>query len=132
MTDYRFYTGLLRFVAAKADPRDTATAAVMAHLAPLADEIDRAGGVFTVAPADLATTARAFAGVAGFLQKQILPEAVAHGHAEVERRLRWSVDASMEAVRILLVHAAEGAGQAVTVRLPPLSHSPEKGNRRER
>lgn len=111
MPDYRFYTDLLRFIAAKAG-------AEAERLTPMADEFDATGGEITVAPMDFAPAARAFAGVAGFLQQQILPETVAHGHVEVEKRVRWSVDASMDCVRVLLAHAAEGTDRPVTVRLP--------------
>lgn len=118
MSAYRFYADLLRFVAGRSDRSDPAVAAMMQALGGYAAEIESSGAV-TVAPAELAAAARAFAGVAGLLQRLILPEAVAAGHTAVEARIRWSVDASMELVRTLLAHAAEGATAPVTVKLPP-------------
>jgi hypothetical protein len=120
MRDYRFYTDILRFVGSRADRSDAAVAAMTERLAVYAAEMDATGGRFTVPAPELPQAARAFAGVAGILQKLLLPEAVAAGHADVERRIRWSVDASMDLVRVLLVHAAEGTAGDVTVELPPL------------
>ena len=113
-----FFAAMLRFVAAKPvedDPRAQAMMEVLRIAAASAE----AEGQFTVAAGDLAVAARAFAAVAALLQQRILPEAVAHGHAEAEADIRWSVDAAMEAVTMLLREAAAGNDQAVTVRLPP-------------
>jgi hypothetical protein len=117
MSDHAFYANLLRFVAARTDRADPRTAAMMAALEAAAEEI-AATGSFTVAPDRLDLTARAFAGVAAFLQKQILPEAVAHGHHDSERQIRWAVDTAMDAVNTLLARAALGQGEAVAVVLP--------------
>lgn len=140
MPTYQFISSMLRFVAAKtetaapaaktktaapaaADPR---TAAMMAALRRAADDIE-AGGGFEVAGDRLELTARALAGFAGFLQKSILPEAVAHGNTGGEAQVRWAVDAAMEAVNTLLSRAAlraggetgEAAGETVRITLPP-------------
>ena len=61
----------------------------------------------------------ALAGFAAFLQKQILPEAVAHGNSLGERQIRWSIDTAMAAVNTLLARAALAEGQPVTITLPP-------------
>ena len=123
MSDYAFYAAMLRFVedklrhseTAEADPR---TGALSDILAAVADTITAVGRL-RVAPDRLETTARAFAGFAAFLQRQILPEAVAHAHAEAERQVRWAVDAAMGAVNTLLARAALAEGQEVVIDLPP-------------
>jgi len=117
MSRHAFFAAMLRFVAAKPTEDDENTRTMTAILnAAAAIEAD---GEFTVAAADLAIAVRALAAVATLLQRQILPEAVAHGHTEAEAQIRWSVDAAMEAVTLLLREAAAGSGEAVTVRLPP-------------
>ena len=111
---YAFYTRILRFVAARSDCSDPRIAAMMALLCQAADAID-VDGAFVASELDL--TARAFAGVAAMLQKQILPETVANGHAEAERQIRWAVDTSLETVNALLYKSSTGGG-SVTVTLP--------------
>lgn len=117
-THLHFYCNILRFVAARADRADPRIDAMMVRLSAAAAEAEANNGAFTVPGADLAVAARAFAGVAGFLQQQILPEAAASGHDEVVAQLRWSVDTSMELMRQLVAHEAEGTGAAVTLCLP--------------
>lgn len=122
MSDYRFFAAMLRFVAAKtetaeqsaADPR---TAAMMAALRAIAAAAE-AGTAVEVAGDRLDLTARALAGFAGFLQKSILPEAVAHGNLSGKRQVRWSVDTAMEVVSTLLARAALQDGTAVRIDLP--------------
>jgi hypothetical protein len=113
-----FYAATLRFVAAKLEGGDDARIMAMRGvLTGVADALE-AGGALVVAPGDLEVASRAFAGVAAFLQKRILPETVAHGHAE--RQVRWSVDASMAVVNTLLQAATGRAGEGpVTIHLPP-------------
>ncbi len=120
MPDHAFYSSMLRFVAARlatpeADPR---TKAMMAALRRAADDFDT-GARHTVAMGELELTARAFAGVAGFLQRSILPEALAHGNTAGERQVRWAVDAAMTTVNTLLARAALPDGADVTIDLPP-------------
>lgn len=119
MSDYRFFTAYLRFVAMKTDKEDPDVAAMMAVLNGLADDIDK-GANTAVARDDLALAGRALAGFAGFLQKQILPEAVAQGHSQVESQLRWAIDTAMEMMTRCLSHAElvdeEGA---LMLSLPP-------------
>lgn len=116
MSDYTFYVAALRFVASKTHYVDGRVADMMQALGATADSIEKAGS-FTVPADKLELTARAFAGVAAFLQKQILPEAVAEGNKAGETQIRWAIDSAMEAVNLLLSHAAEQAGKAVEVRL---------------
>lgn len=115
---YAFYTAMLRFIAGRTEVAgDPRAAAMMSELTLAADAIDR-GGAVTVPAGRLEIAARAFAGVAGVLQRQVLPSAVAEGNAAGERQIRWAVDASMEVMRTLLTAAAEGVGQDIRVDLP--------------
>ncbi|MBI3446365.1 MAG: hypothetical protein HY055_13665 [Magnetospirillum sp.] len=123
MNDYTFFSAILRFVAGKTENSDQATAdprtrAMMSTLRAIADAAETSDG-FEVAGDALELTARALAGFAGFLQKSILPEAVAHGNQTGERQIRWSVDTAMDAVNTLLARAALQEGQPVRVTLPP-------------
>jgi hypothetical protein len=117
MSQFSFYAAILRFVAAKTERVDERVAGMMDELTAAAGQIE-AGGRFQVAGDRLELTARAFAGVAGLLQKSILPEAVAHGNAAGETQIRWAVDAAMEAVSLLLSRAALQKGEPVEVVLP--------------
>ncbi len=116
---YGFYAATLRFVAAKLTEGDPRTAPMVVQLRAAARSFE-ADGVATIASGDLEVAARAFAGVAAFLQKEILPETVAHGHADAERQVRWTVDAAMEAVNLLLRAAALDGRPPVTLAPPPV------------
>ena len=97
MSDISFFAAMLRFVATKTEasgPGDPRTQAMMAELRLAAAAVE-AGSPVTVTADRLELAGRAFAGFAGFLQKQILPEAVALGHGQAEAQLRWAVDAAM-------------------------------------
>lgn len=116
MTDYRFFSACLRFVARRTDAADDTVAAMMADLDALADVIDAKARL--VVPADRRkSAARALAGVAGMLQQQILPQAV--GDASAERRVRWMIDTSMAAVAEITVHAETVADADFRGALPP-------------
>ena len=117
MSDYSFYAGMLRFVAHKTEPADQRVQAMMAALIRHADAIETADR-FNVAGDQLEITARAFAGVAAFLQKQILPEVVAAQNAPGERQVRWAIDTSMTVVNALLARAAQQSGTAAEIVLP--------------
>ncbi|HSV29791.1 MAG TPA: hypothetical protein VLL76_09525 [Candidatus Omnitrophota bacterium] len=119
MTDHAFYAQTLRFVAGKTERVDDRVAAMMDALTAAAADIEQSGAV-AVAPERIELTARAFAGVAGFLQKQILPEVVAHANQAGERQVRWSIDTSMDIVNRLLGAVARGEAEAtIKVELPP-------------
>lgn len=121
MSDHAFYAAMLRFVAGKtesAQPDDLRTQAMMAILRRAARAAE-AGTPLVTASDDLEVAARAFAGFAGFLQKQILPEAVAHGNTVGEAQIRWSVDTAMATVNTLLSRAALPERGEVTIDLPP-------------
>lgn len=114
--DCVFYAALLRFVARKTERSDPRIAAMMDALTDAACEIEAAGH-FCVAADRLELTARAFAGVAAFLQKQILPEAVSEGNTTGEQQIRWAVDTAMAAVNDLLTNAARQDGRDVEVQV---------------
>lgn len=115
---HTFYTGLLRFIANRTDTAaDPRASTMMAVLLEAAVAIERDGAV-TIAAARLEDAARAFAGVAGVLQQQVLPAAIGDGNATGERQIRWAVDASMELVRQLLAAAADLPRKDARVTLP--------------
>jgi hypothetical protein len=118
LSDHSFYAAMLRFIAAKTDVADERMAAMMAALTAAAGEIETGSG-FTIAADRLEIAARAFAGVAAFLQKQILPEVVADTNQAGERQVRWAIDTAMDAVNALLARAALREGEAVSLELPP-------------
>jgi len=122
---YGFLAAHLRFVAAKTAPETAEVAAMMAELKRIAAEVEADGG-FTV-PADrLRLAGRALAGVAGFLQQHILPEAVAAGHGPGEAQVRWVIDTCMEMMTTLTVHAdAGGDAESLTLALPAPPTMPE-------
>lgn len=119
MLSYSFFSAMLRFVAAKtvAAATDARTVEMAAALRRIADTVDQ-GPEFEVPGDGLELNARALAGFAAFLQRSILPEAVAHGNQAGENQIRWSVDAAMDAVNTLLSRAALQEGQAVRITLP--------------
>lgn len=110
------FAAILRFVARKSERNDPRIADMMDALTAAAAAIE-ATGAFSVPSDKLELTARAFAGVAAFLQKQILPEAVSEGNTTGEQQIRWAVDTAMAAVNTLLQRAAGGDRQAVEIRL---------------
>lgn len=116
MSDYRFFSACLRFVARRTDATAPGIGALMADLDDLADGID-AEGAWRVPAARRKSAARALAGVAGLLQQQILPSAV--GDAAAERRVRWMIDTAMAAVAEITVHAETVADADFRGALPP-------------
>jgi hypothetical protein len=114
VSGYGFFAAFLRFVANRADRADTQVRETVDILSAAADSFDQ-GGTFAVPAERIERAARAFAGFAAFLQKQILPETIANGHTGAEKQIRWSVDAAMEAVNQLV----KAEGKPATVRLPP-------------
>ena len=64
--------------------------------------------------------ARALAGVAGFLQQQILPEVVAAENKFGEVQIRWVIDTSMSVMANLMAHAETSKdSEDYEVVLPP-------------
>lgn len=117
---YGFYVRHLRFMARSTARAAPQVAEMMARLGIVADGLEAAGDRYVVAAPDLRGTARALAGLAGFLQQQILPEVVAAGNAVGEGQVRWVIDTSMETMAALMVHAETTEdGEDFTVVLPP-------------
>ncbi len=104
MSEYKFYAGYLSFVAKRTAPTTAEIRQMMEELYNIADilEVDI---TFTVKKNELRITARAFAGLAGFLQKNILPEAKDKRNTIGELQIRWVIDTSMELMSNLMVHA---------------------------
>ena len=123
MAAYGFYVAHLRFIAGKTDASDPEVASMVAELARIADAIE-AGGEIDVPVDKLRVAARGLAGVAGFLQEQILPEVVAAGNAAGERQVRWVIDTSMRMMTRLTTRAELGGDDepfVLTLPAPPLA-----------
>lgn len=117
---YEFYIAHLRFIAAKADRRDEAVAIMMDHLSAFADQIAESGKM-TITHADAKAAARGLAGLAGFLQEQILPEAVNAGNETGEAQVRWVIDTSMRFMSMMMTYAETMPPDAepLVMELPP-------------
>lgn len=119
MTDYNFYAGYLRFAANKTERETPEITEMMAELERIA-EILESGNSFIVKDRKLRLTARALAGVAGFLQQHILPEVIAAENEIGEAQTRWVIDTSMEVMANLMAHAETTKdGENFAVNLPP-------------
>lgn len=122
MSEYKFYANYLSFVAKKTTPTTDEIKDMMHELYCIA-EILEVGSTFTVKKNKLRLTARAFAGLAGFLQQHILPEITETRNQIGEMQLRWVIDTSMDLMSNLIVHA-ELTGDAddfiVVLPKPPL------------
>lgn len=105
MNTYQFFIAQLRFVAKRTDRESDDVACMMDELLSIIDVLE--GGVdnFFVAKSKLKITARALAGVAGFLQQHILPEAVAAQNTVGEKQIRWTIETCMAAMAQLMAHA---------------------------
>lgn len=104
MSNYNFYAGYLRFVAQKTTADTPEIRDMMAELGYIANILEQEV-TFTVEQNKLHITARALAGVAGFLQQNILPEIIDAKNVSGEREVRWVIDASMTVMSNLMVHA---------------------------
>ncbi len=118
MSDHGFFIAHLRFVATKTERITPEVGVMMDVLASIADQVER-GGCFRIEGENLRIAARALAGLAGFLQKQILPEVVAAKNILGERQVRWVIDTSMEMTASLTMHAETTSdGTAMDLHLP--------------
>ena len=119
MSDYKFFANYMRFVAGKMPSETSEIVNMMDELGRVASEIEVAGE-FSVSPDKLEHVARALAGLAGFLQQQILPEVVADNNIRGEAQVRWVIDTSMELMGNLTVRAESGDHDPSTLfQLPP-------------
>ena len=137
MSRYAFYTAHLRFLADRTERINAEVAEMMDILQAVAAQIEAepsetpAGGDkvvtagFTLKAAQLRLGARALAGVAGFLQKQILPEVVANQNTVGERDVRWVIDTSMALTSKILMHAEitkDAEDLTLSLPAPPTLH----------
>jgi len=107
-TDYGFYVAMLRFMARRVkneENQDDNDVLVMMQDLESAASVIEDKGVLIVKNSNLRSSARALAGVAGILQKHILPETIAAQNKEHEERVRWMIDTSMAMVANLTVRA---------------------------
>jgi len=120
MMTYAFFTAQIRFIVRKTDQVSPDIQEMMATLENVADQIDEKNDGFTVKAQDLRITARALAGVAGFMQQHILPETVAAGHQDTELQVRWTIDNCMSIMARLMSHAELNKDSSnMDVKLPP-------------
>ena len=118
MSEYDFYIKHLRFIAARTEKTSPDVSAMVDELNRMADAIENAGGF--IIPADrLKVAGRALAGLAGFLQDRILPEAIAAGNDAGERQIRWVIDTSMQFMSVLLARAETAPTEDAAMELPP-------------
>ncbi|KKJ75959.1 hypothetical protein WH95_15445 [Kiloniella litopenaei] len=104
MSDYTFYVGHLRFIANRTGRVNEEVSRMMDILEDIANQIETKSA-FKLKAQDLRLGSRALAGVAGFLQKQILPEVVAAQNEAGEKQVRWVIDTSMAFTSKILMHA---------------------------
>jgi hypothetical protein len=118
MAHYQFFANFLNFVADRTDSQDVMVATQMADLRRIGEVVCDIDG-FDVAASDQQRVSRALAGVAGFLQQHILPEAVAHGNSVAEKQIRWVIDTSMVASTALMAHTETSGGNDFHFEMPP-------------
>ena len=121
MTKYDFFVAQLRFVAKRTERESDDISCMMDALGAISDQLSQGNENFFVPAKSLRMSSRALAGVAGFLQQHILPEAINAGNVAGEKQIRWTVETCMALMAKLLTHAelthdAEG----LNVTLPPL------------
>ena len=104
MNNYNFYAGYLHFVAKNTKVDSPEIQNMMAELIYIAKILEN-DATFTVVQNKLRVTARALAGVAGFLQQHILPEIIEAENVLGELQTRWVIDTSMSLMSNLMVHA---------------------------
>jgi len=120
--NYDFFIAQLRFVAKKTDRQPLDVAASMNTLDGVIAQLETGASSFHVLPCDLRITARALAGVAGFFQQHILPEAVASKNTAGEDQIRWTIEACMSMMADLMAHAELNKdGEGMDVKLPARS-----------
>lgn len=104
MVDYDFYAGFLKYIGDITERETPEVSDMLDELLRLAAEL-RMTGKMTVEQEKLSIAARGMAGLAGFLQEQILPEVVASQNEKGEKQVRWVIDTSMEVMTDLMSQA---------------------------
>ena len=119
MINYDFFTAQLRFIAKKTGREPGGVDDTMQALERVINALQIHKDSFDVGANDLRVTARALAGVAGFLQQHILPEAVAAGHSVGEEQIRWTIETCMSMMAKLMSHAELNKDQKdIKLKLP--------------
>lgn len=128
MMNYDFFTAQLRFIAQKTERKSDDVVEMMNALNVVIAQLESGDGAsFHVEFKALRPTARALAGVAGFMQQHILPETVAAGHTTGEEQIRWTIDSCMSIMANLMSHAElckDEKGLDVILPAYPLAVSP--------
>jgi len=125
MTNYDFFTAQLRFIAKKTEREPGAVDDTMRALEHVISDLEIHANSFDVKANDLGVTARALAGVAGFLQQHILPEAVEAGHSVGEEQIRWTIETCMSTMAKLMSHAELNKDQKdIKIKLPAYPSKP--------
>ncbi len=120
MSDYSFYAGYVRYIVGKTVPDNDEITAMMEELTAIANIVENRD-TFVIRADRLRIAGRALAGVAGFLQQHILPEALAEENESGEAEVRWVIDTSMRLVADLLSHAENTEdSEDYQAKLPPL------------
>ena len=104
MNPYEFYISHIRFIVKKTEQSTDAITTMMSDLSGFADQIE-AGNDILISPDSVRSLGRGLAGVAGFLQQHILPEAIAAENEAAQQQVRWVIDTSMSLMAALTVHA---------------------------
>ncbi len=118
MSKYAFFIGHLRFIANRTERINDEVSVMMDILKSVADQIEKSDN-FTLKANELRAGGRALAGLAGFLQKQILPEVVSAQNEVGEKEVRWVIDISMALTSKILMHAEITKDlEGLTLKLP--------------
>jgi hypothetical protein len=119
MSEYDFFVSHLRFIASRTDRDNPDVTVMIDQLERIADAVENTGG-FAVPPEKLRVAGRGLAGLAGFLQQQILPEVIAAGNTRGEIQVRWVIDTSMNLMSTLMARAdSDNSNESAVFKLPP-------------
>lgn len=119
MINYDFFTAQLRFIAKKTQREPGDIDDTMRALERVIGDLEMNRNYFEVKANDLRVTARALAGVAGFLQQHILPETIAAGHSTGEEQIRWTIETCMSTMAKIMSHAELNKDQKdIKIKLP--------------
>ena len=121
MMNYDFFTAQMRFIVQKTERQSDEVALMMDALEDVIAQLEAGDGAsFRIEAQALRPTARALAGVAGFMQQRILPEATAAGNTSGEEQIRWTIDSCMSMMANLMTQAElDKDEKGLDVVLPP-------------
>jgi len=124
MMNYDFFIAQLRFIAQKTEREAGDVSEMMDALEDVIVQLESGSGTFHVKHQDLRITARALAGVAGFMQQHILPEVIAAVNPIGEEQVRWTIETCMSMMANLMTHAELNNDEKdMDVELPPRPES---------